>query len=133
MNSLNFLRKLLYGRNGPDPLSFALIILSFIISLLGQLFRFAPLLFLSYIILALVIFRIFSKNIEKRRRENDRFMLLFNSFSVWRRNRKAHTADKKTHRYYACPQCKQKLRVPRGRGKIKITCPKCGVQFVKKT
>ena len=76
---------------------------------------------LSYVPLFWCIFRMYSRNIEARRRENAAFVNFFN-----------HLKDKE-HRYFRCPRCHQTVRVPRGRGKINIRCPKCSERFIKTT
>ena len=87
-------------------------------------------------ILALLIlcyFRMFSRNIQARYAENQKFLRWCGPVSNRLRNARMRFADRKTHRYFKCPQCKQRLRVPRGRGKINITCPHCHTQFVRKS
>ena len=89
----------------------------------------------TYLGAALLIFcyyRTFSRNISKRTEENYKFYTLKdrvdNKFKGW----KEQWANRKVYHYYRCPQCRQKLRVPRGRGRIQISCPRCGTQFIKK-
>ena len=78
-------------------------------------------------------FRMFSRNIPKRYAENQKFLTLrYKVVAKWNLMKK-HGAESKTHRFFKCPQCKQKVRVPKGRGKICITCPKCKTEFVKKS
>ena len=113
--------RFLYGRYGPDQLNNALLILGASMAVIGMLFSLPVLTVLSYLPLGLCIFRMFSRNANRRRLENQRFMQLLNRL----RDRDS--------RYYSCPRCHQTVRVPRGRGKINIHCPKCGNQFVKKT
>ncbi len=115
------LRRFMYGRYGSDQLGMFLLLLGVVLALLGSFTRLYWLGFLAYIPLVLAIFRMYSRNIYKRRGENQRFMRLFGPL----RDRQ--------HRYYACPRCRQRIRVPRGKGKIRITCPKCGERFEKKT
>lgn len=115
------LRRFMYGRYGNDQLGMFLLLLGVVLALLGSFTRLYWLGFLAYIPLVLAIFRMYSRNIYKRRGENQRFMRLFGPL----RDRQ--------HRYYACPRCRQRIRVPRGKGKIRITCPKCGERFEKKT
>jgi ribosomal protein L37AE/L43A len=67
------------------------------------------------------IFRSFSRNVYKRYQENHRFLLFFDRLK-----------DRK-HKIFQCPRCRQMVRVPRGKGKIAITCPKCRERFIKKT
>ena len=90
----------------------------------------------TYLGAALLIFcyyRTFSRNISKRTEENYKFYTLKdrvdNKFKGW----KDQWANRKVYHYYRCPQCRQKLRVPRGRGRIQISCPRCGTQFIKKS
>ena len=75
----------------------------------------------SYILMGIAIFRCLSRNIYKRYRENLRFLMLLDRFKD------------KEHRYFICPKCRQPVRVPKGKGKISITCPKCSEKFIKKT
>ena len=75
----------------------------------------------SYILLIWSIFRCFSRNTYKRYRENRRFLMLLDRFKD------------REHRYFDCPKCRQNVRVPRGKGKISITCPKCKEKFIRKS
>lgn len=111
----------MYGRYGSDQLGMFLLLFGVALALLGSFTKLYWLGFLAYIPLVLAIFRMYSRNIYKRRSENQRFLQIFQPFRD------------KQHRYYACPRCRQKIRVPRGKGKIRITCPKCGERFEKKT
>lgn len=119
----DWFRNLMLGRYGSDKLNVALLICGVALMLLGSIFGGSAsfLTLLSYIPLFWCIFRMYSRNLEARRRENAAFLNFF-----------AHLKDKE-HRYFRCPQCKQTVRVPRGRGKINIRCPKCGNQFIKKS
>ena len=76
---------------------------------------------LSEALLILSLLRCFSRNTYKRYNENRKFLLLIDRIKD------------RTHRYYACPKCRQTVRVPKGKGKIAITCPKCREKFIKKT
>ena len=76
---------------------------------------------ISYGLLIWSIFRSFSRNTYKRYRENRRFLMLLDRFKD------------REHRYFDCPKCRQSVRVPRHKGKIAISCPKCGEKFVRKT
>mgnify|MGYP000349810700 CR=1 FL=1 len=88
-----------------------------------------------WLAIALMIYstwRMFSKNISARYAENQKYLNYRYQMAVkWNRFKK-HLAQRKNYRFYKCPQCKQKVRVPKGRGKICITCPKCRTEFVKK-
>lgn len=111
----------MYGRYGTDQLNYALLILGAVLTVIGWISTLPLLIYLSYVPLGLVIFRMFSRNVGHRRRENQKFLQFFTRL----RDRES--------RYFSCPQCGQTVRVPRGRGKINIHCPKCGNQFIKKT
>lgn len=122
----DWFRNFMLGRYGSDKLNTWLLIggvvLMLIGSFLGGKFAWASWCsLLSYIPLVWCIFRMYSRNIEARRRENAAFVNFF-----------AHLKDK-DHRYYRCPKCRQTVRVPRGRGKINIRCPKCSERFIRKT
>lgn len=86
---------------------------------------------LALLLLVYSYFRMFSKNHAKRYAENQRYLALTagvrKKFASWKKTR----AQKKTHHIYRCPGCKQKIRVPRGKGRIAITCPKCHKEFIK--
>lgn len=128
------LRRFMYGRYGSDQLNMAILVAAVLVSLTNSILTVflrestvysgivAPI--LSVIVYGLLIysfFRMFSRNIYKRQRENRRFTQL------WMR------LKDRNNRYFRCPNCKQTVRVPRGRGKICIRCPKCGEKFTRKT
>ena len=115
-----------------DALSGALIALYLLIALLGQAVRLRPILWLSLLPLAFAAFRAFSSDTQRRRRENEAFMRLFWPWVQSLRGRLSRMRDR-AHRYFRCPQCGRSLRVPRGRGKIEITCPQCRCRFQKRT
>ncbi len=130
---MNWLRRLMVGRNGIDQLSIALLIAYLPVSLIAQLSRIQLLHIVTIALLVLCYFRIFSRNIAKRHEENRKFLVWWYPIQNWV-SRKAYRAkDSKTHRYFKCPHCKQAVRVPKGKGEIRITCPKCRVEFIKKT
>ena len=125
------IRRFMFGRYGLDQLNVflmiaavALCLLSFVFSRISAVWSVALsflLNLIAYVLLFGYVFRAFSRNIEKRNRENRRFLTF-----------KARLTDRRS-RYYRCPNCKQTVRVPRGRGKICIKCPKCGEKFVRKS
>ena len=131
---MNWLKKFMMGRYGSDQLSVALIIVSFLISFATKLINFQLLIIISYVPLGICIFRMLSRDIEKRRMENYRFSVLISPLYAWTKQIQNRIINAKTQRYVKCPSCKAKLRVPKDKGKINITCPKCKVtQFSKKT
>lgn len=128
---MNWLKKFMYGRYGGDDLSKALLILSFIAMVLVSLLpkSLSSLAIIAYIPTFVCIFRILSRNIFKRKQENYKYLKIKNSGMVWLKQKLNRAKDLKTHKYFTCPDCKQKLRVPRGNGKISVTCPKCKKTF----
>ena len=130
---MNGFRKFMMGRYGGDQFGMALIILSIILCVV---FLFIPLPYvslLSWIPLVFAIYRMFSRQIEKRQAENYAWLRKWGAVRTWWWNLKNRVRDGKTHRFYQCPKCGRKLRVPKGKGKISITCPECGNKFIKKT
>ena len=129
----NFLRNFMVGRYGPDHLNIAMIIVSLFINLLHGILRFPPLMYISYIILALALYRMLSRNINRRRAENDKFIRYWWPIRTRIGRSLANIKHRKTHKFIKCPGCGNTLRVPKGKGKLQITCPKCGERFIKKT
>ena len=129
----NFLRSFMIGRYGPDHLNIAMIVVSLVLSLVHGVFRFAPILYVSYAILALALFRMLSRNIVRRRSENDKFIRHWWPVKTGARGFLTKVRQRKTHRFLKCPGCHNRLRVPRGKGMLQITCPKCGERFMKRT
>ncbi len=118
------------GRNGPDQLSLGLSILAFV---LGSFVRVPIVFYISLAILALAMFRMFSRNVQQRRKENLMFLRLVNKPKTWYYNLKAARAQSKLYKIFICPKCGQKLRVPKGKGKVSIKCSKCGNRIIKNT
>ncbi|MEL4860253.1 hypothetical protein AAEU42_03270 [Pseudoflavonifractor phocaeensis] len=129
---MNWLRKMMYGRYGADQLNYALIALYFVLYLLSLLFRGHLLNLLSYACLILAFYRMFSRQIDRRQTENARFMDAVCPIVHWYNVNKCRRRDK-DHAYFKCPNCGQQLRVPKGKGKVSITCRNCGVSFEEKT
>ncbi len=124
------MRRFMYGRCGVDQLNIFLLItavvlnlVALILSRLGALCAVIGMLvnLISYGVLFWYLFRFLSRNLEKRILENRRFL-------TW----KTRVTDRQ-NRYYRCPNCKQTVRVPRGRGKVRINCPRCSEKFIRKS
>ena len=130
---MNWLRNFMAGRYGMDQLSVALLVFYLLFAFVGQAARLPLLTWLALIPLLLCWFRIFSRNISKRYQENSMFLKFWNPVMQWFRGQKSRFRDRKTHRYFKCPNCSNTLRVPKGRGKIQITCPVCRKEFIRKT
>lgn len=137
------LRKFMVGRYGADEMNrflticgWVLLLAGFVLSsiqknatqILGSL-----MVTLSWALLIWSIFRTLSKNTQKRASENYQYFVYKNKVVSWWKQRKTRWQDRKVHRYFRCPQCRATVRVPKGKGKIRITCPHCKNQFVKKS
>lgn len=83
------------------------------------------------IIIIYVYYRMFSKNHSKRYQENLKFLRIKNKLFRKFNSEKAMMKERKTHRIYKCPNCNQKIRIPKGKGRICITCPKCKTEFTR--
>ena len=127
--------RFMYGRNGVDALNWALIALELALSVVCSFVRAhavaSVLSFLSFVLMFIVLIRIFSRNLDQRRAENARFLAWWMPKANAMRGAQARHADK-THKYVRC-SCGAYCRVPRGVGKVELTCPKCGKKKVVKT
>lgn len=128
------------GRNGTDQfarfvswVALALILISLFTGkvLNGVISSIAWMLSLAAI--AYSFFRMFSKNVVKRRIENQRYLACEGRVKGWFSNQKQRYKDRKIYKYFRCPGCRATLRVPRGKGKVQITCKKCGKKFLGNT
>ena len=128
----NALQRFMYGRYGNDQFNLFLIGTYLVLYLLFVLTGFAPLYWLSLVLIAYSLFRLLSRNPARRRSENARFLSIVNPVLRWLRLRRTIHRDKE-HRYFKCPNCGQQLRVPRGKGKITVTCCGCGASFQEKS
>ena len=129
----NFLRQFMIGRYGPDHLGVAMILLSLALSMTHTFTRILVILYISYIIAGLALFRMLSRNIIKRRAENDKFIRYWWPVKTKSKLWIANIKQRKTHKFFRCPSCRNTLRVPKKKGKIQVTCPKCGERFNAKT
>ena len=119
------LRRFMMGRYGTDKLNTMLLAIGLIASLLSMFIQLPVvnllLVLIAYVLMGFAIFRCLSRNTYKRYQENRKYLMLLQRFKD------------REHRYYDCPRCRQQVRVPRGKGKIAITCPKCKEKFIRKT
>ncbi len=126
------LYRFMQGRYGVDQLNRFLMVLV-LICLVLSFFGIRPFYVIGIALLIYSYFRIFSKNLYKRSSENAMYLKyeyrFKQKFSSWKRNMQ----QRKTHHIYKCPSCRQKIRVPRGKGRIEIRCPKCNQTFIKKS
>ena len=128
----NAIQRFMYGRYGNDQLNLCLIGLYLAVYLLSAFTRIYPLYWVSVALLAVALFRLLSRNLVRRREENVRFLQATGPLVRWFRLQRTIRRDKE-HRYFKCPNCGQQLRVPRGKGKITVTCRGCGASFQEKS
>ena len=124
------------GRNGNDQLNVFLLIVDLILMLLSGIFSKSIGGVMYPIVIALLVyvyFRMFSRNVYKRREENGKYMRLKYKAAAELRLFKERWIQRKYYKFFTCPSCRASLRVPRHRGKIKIVCRKCGTSFFGKT
>ena len=126
------LRKMMQGRYGMDELSQFLMVVGMAVMILASIVNNGILSFIGYAAVIFVYVRVFSKNYHKCYAQNQKYLLLKNRVRGYFWKKKSIMNQRKTHRIYACPSCKQNVRVPKGRGKVEIRCPKCSTKFVKK-
>lgn len=135
LNKLKYsLYRFMIGRYGSDQLNIALLILSILVSLIGGIL-FQRSIYVSLVVYAisiLILFRGLSKKIYKRQQENMKFMRLIQPIKSKYKLIKLNLTQKQ-YKHVQCPRCHRTLRVPRGRGKIEITCPHCHVSFDKRS
>lgn len=123
-----------YGERGIDEYGRFLNIVTIVFLLLSMLFRRVGIFY--WIALALIIYdyyRLLSRDFTRRRRENDRYLQIRYNRGAFMDDMSRKREDAKVHKIFKCPRCHQKVRVPRGKGRISIRCPKCGEEFVKKS
>lgn len=131
-NFRNKLASFFYGRYGYDPLGYALlgfyILTVFVNAIVGS----TLLTLLGFVVLALLFFRIFSRNIAKRRAENERFLKIFRPIGAFFKLQWDRIREIKTNRYRKCPDCKAVLRLPNKKGAHTVVCPRCKKRFAVK-
>lgn len=142
-------RQFMIGRYGSDELNITLLILYVVFGLLSTFTQLIIFLVLSYACCILVFYRMFSKNVNRRWKENQKFLQIFGPLvnkikALLGRGQGGNSSygnyqappkkqKDKNHKIFQCGKCGQKIRVPKGKGKIAITCPNCKQEFIKRT
>ena len=121
------------GRNGADQFSRFLSYVALALIAANLFLRRQVFWILSLLVLAYTYFRIFSKNVARRREENGRYLQLKYKLTGGVKNRVDRWKQRKEFVFFRCPDCRAMLRVPRGKGRIRVTCRKCGNAFERKT
>lgn len=121
------------GRYGFDSLGKATLITALVMMILSSFFDSLILSLLSWILIFYTYFRLFSRNIYRRSAENQIYLAKTRRIRTWGATRKHRLEQRRIYHIYRCPSCRQKIRIPRGKGRIEIRCPKCGTTFIKKS
>ena len=124
------------GRNGNDQLNMFLLFVDLALMLISTIFArgFGRFLYaVVLLLLGLVYFRMFSRNLYKRRTENEQYLRRRMKLQADVRLLRERWKQRKEYKFFTCPSCKAVMRVPKGRGKIKIVCRKCGSSFTGKS
>lgn len=129
--------RFMQGRYGVDSLSKCLLVCGLIV-VFGTAFIDNPLVggicnLLGWVIIIYCYFRLFSRNVTKRYAENQAFLAKTYKVRCFFVRQKEMLKQRRVYHIYQCPGCKQKIRIPRGKGKIEVRCPKCGTTFIKKS
>lgn len=130
---MNWFRKFMYGRYGVDQLGLQLLVIYFIVLAFGMLLDQSWIKYIAYALLGYCFYRILSKKTYKRSAENTKYLQMIYPYQQWWAKKKNRFQNRKVYKYFKCPNCKQELRVPKGKGNLTITCPKCRTQFDKKS
>ena len=121
------------GRNGMDELARMQSWVVLILLLLGLFTRLGIFSILALALMIYMYFRVFSRNTAKRYEENQKYVNFRYNCTVQWNKKKTRMQQMKTYRFFKCPTCKQEVRVPKGHGKIEISCPKCREKFIRKS
>ena len=124
-------QRFMYGRYGMDGLGQFILWSAIACMLLSWFIKWSGFNLLATVLLILGYFRMFSRNVQKRYQENCIYYRYFNKAKDFFKKQKSYMQQSKTHHIYKCPNCKQKIRIPRGKGRIAITCRRCGTEFIK--
>ena len=124
--------RLMAGRYGGDQLNVLLMALYVILCIVYLFIRMLIFELLALLLMVVSLYRALSRNIERRRAENNRFLQFARPIARRWNTFRARTHDRE-HRYFKCPNCGQQMRVPRGKGRITVHCRSCGAVFEEKS
>lgn len=130
------LSRFMYGRYGVDQLGRALLTYALILCIISL---FVPgllssiLYCISIYLIVTMYYRMFSRNIQKRYQENIKYLNIKSSFQTKFHKEREILSQRQYYHFYRCPHCRQRIRIPRGKGRIEIRCPRCSHTFIKKS
>ena len=125
----NKLRELMRGRNGADDLAIVSVTVAILIAVINLVTKTRIFSAIGLVLVVYAVWRTCSKDVQRRSSENAAFMRSLGPVARWVRNPKAAFAETRSFKHAKCPNCGQGVRVPRGKGKVRVTCPKCGTRF----
>ena len=125
--------RFMQGRHGPDNLGIFTLLTGLVFSLLGSFTGLILFSLLGFVLYILTLFRMFSRNHEKRSAENRKYIELTSGWKTKLSQFIKRTKNRRDYKYFKCPNCKVLLRMKRGSGEKNITCVRCGHQFKMKS
>lgn len=125
--------RFMQGRYGIDQLYRFIICLTVVLMFINIFLKNPTLRLVTYALLVLAVFRMLSKNHPARYAENQKYLQITAKIRYWLEQQKKLRQERKYHHVYTCPKCKQKIRIPKGKGKIMVRCPKCHFEFQKRS
>lgn len=130
---MNGFRNFMVGRYGTDQLTVALLVVGMLLTFIGNALDLYLITMITYVIFLACVYRIMSRNIQARQKENNKFLQYWSPSKTWLKAKYNVLKSSREYKYFKCPNCKQELRVPRGKGKISVTCQKCSTKFIQKS
>lgn len=127
------LARFMMDRHGADNLGMFTLLTGLVCSLLGSFTRVGILSVIGLALYIITLFRMFSRNHEKRVAENRKYIELTSGWKTKIRQFTRRMKNRRDYRYFKCPNCKVLLRMKRGSGEKDITCVRCGHQFRQKS
>ena len=121
--------RFMYGRNGNDTLNRGIFWIYFVLLLVNIFLKSIILWVIELLLVALYLFRFFSRNIYRRQAENRKFLKVWNKFTGFFKLQRNKFRDRKTHVYRKCEHCRAMLRLPKKKGKHSVRCPQCNKTF----
>lgn len=120
------LQAFMRGRNGVDELNRVLTYAVLIVYVISMITQSTIVYYISFVGLVYITFRMLSKNLYVRREENRKFV-------TWMETTRIKMDQRKDYKIFKCKGCGRNIRVPRGKGKIEVTCPMCGSKTIHRT
>ncbi|MDO4262433.1 MAG: hypothetical protein Q4C82_10160 [Eubacteriales bacterium] len=125
--------RFMQGRYGGDDLYRFLFAVALVCMVLNWFVKSSLLSFLVLLLLCFATYRVFSRNHSARYAENQKYLRATAKIRFWLERQKKLAQERKYHHIYTCPKCRQKIRIPKGKGKIMVRCPKCRHEFQKRS